>query len=281
MANQRPEDRYIQVGNIKTRYWTSGDGPSTAILLHGLGGYVENWEDNIAALAQGRRVYALDLAGFGRSDKPKVEYTIQFLVKFVRDFMTVLNIDQATLIGASLGGAIALQFALQYPQQVEKLVLSASAGLGKEVSILLRILTLPVLGNVLARPSRDGSAQLMKEILYDPHLITDEWVDEDYEISSLPGAQRSLLNALRTLSNILGVRSEVYQPILDRLGEIEVPALVIWGAQDRILPVAHAHQAMKRLPHARLHILEPCGHLPNVERVDEFNALVLDFLSDG
>ena len=281
MLTQRPEDRYIQVGDIRTRYWTLGDAPSTAILVHGLGGYLENWLDNIAALAQVRRVYALDLAGFGRSDKPKVEYTIQYLAEFVRDFMGVQDIHQATLIGESMGGAIALQFALQYPQMVDKLVLADSAGLGKEVSIYLRIMTLPVLGNVFSRPSREGSAQLMKEIFYDSNLITDKWVDEDYEMSSLPGAQRSLLNVLRTSCNIWGIKSEVYQPILNRLGEIEVPTMVIWGAQDRILPVAHAHQAAKRLPDARLHIFDPCGHLPNIERADEFNTLVLDFLSNG
>ena len=281
MAKGRPQDRYIQVGNVRTRYWASGEGDSTGILLHGLGGYIENWEENIAALAQVRRVYALDLPGFGRSDKPRVEYTIQYLAEFVKDFMIAQDIDQATLIGESLGGAIALQFVLQYPQLVEKLVLAASGGLGKEVSIYLRIMTLPVLGNVLARPSREGSAQLMKEIFYDGNLITDEWVDEDYEMSSLPGARRSLLSALRTSCNLWGVRSEVYKPVLNRLGEIAVPTLVIWGAQDRILPVAHAHRAVERLPNARLHIFDSCGHLPNIERAGEFNELVAGFLSMG
>jgi pimeloyl-ACP methyl ester carboxylesterase len=281
MAKGRPQDRYIQVGNIRTRYWALGEGDSTGILLHGLGGYIENWEDNIAALSQSSRVYALDLAGFGRSDKPRVDYTIRYLTEFVRDFMVAQDIDQATLIGESLGGAIALQFVLQYPQLVEKLVLAASGGLGKEVSIYLRIMTLPVLGNVLARPSREGSAQLMKEIFYDGNLITDEWVDEDYEMSSLPGAQRSLLSALRTSCNLWGIRSEIYQPILNRLGEIEVPTLVIWGAQDRILPIAHAHRAAEGLPNARLHIFDLCGHLPNIERADEFNELVASFLSVG
>jgi pimeloyl-ACP methyl ester carboxylesterase len=281
MLNHRPEDQYIQVGDIRTRYWALGDGPSTAVLLHGLGGYLENWEDNLSALAQSRRVYALDMAGFGRSDKPQVEYTIQYLAEFVREFMLVQQINRAALIGESLGGAVALQLTLQHPQLVEKLVLAASAGLGKDVSIYLRMMTLPILGNVLARPSREGSVQLMKEIFYDRNLITDEWIDEDFEMSSLPGAQRSLLSALRLSCNFWGIRSEVYQPILNRLGEIKLPTLVIWGAQDRILPVAHAHRAAESLSNARLHILDLCGHVPNIERAVEFNALVLDFLSNG
>ena len=106
-------------------------------------------------------------------------------------------------------------------------------------------------------------------------------IEEDYEISALPGAQRCKLSALRSLVNIWGVKSDVYRPILNRLEEIRVPTLIIWGAQDRLLPVAHAHLAAKRLPNARLHIFHPCGHVPNIERAQEYNALVIDFLSNG
>lgn len=279
MSKQPPKDQYIKVGNIKTRYWALGDGKSSIILLHGFGGYIEDWLDNVAALARGRKVYALDLVGFGRSDKPQVKYSIPYLTDFVQKFMVDQDIDRATLIGESMGGAIALRFALQYPNQVEKMVLAASAGFGKEVSIYFRMMSLPLLGELFARPSRKGIAQLLEQFFYNQDLITDLRIEEDYEMASLPGAQRSQLSALRSMCNIWGAKSEVYRPILDRLEEIEVPTLVIWGAQDRILPVAHAHQA-KRLPNARVHILDSCGHVPNIERAKEFNALVTDFLSN-
>ena len=281
MSKQLPKDQYVQVGNIRTRFWALGDGESPAILLHGLGGYLENWEDNVAAIAQSRRVYALDLVGFGRSDKPHVKYSIPYLTEFVHEFMIVQDIDRTALIGESMGGAIALQFALQYPQLVEKMVLAASVGFGKEVSIYLRIMSLPILGDMFTRPSREGTAQLLRQLFHDQDLITDDWIEEDFEMSSLQGAQRCLLSALRSMGNIWGVRSVVYQQILNRLEVIEVPTLVIWGAQDRILPVRHAHQAVKRLPNARIHIFDSCGHVPNIERAEEFNALVLDFLSNG
>jgi 4,5:9,10-diseco-3-hydroxy-5,9,17-trioxoandrosta-1(10),2-diene-4-oate hydrolase len=279
MSKQLPKDQYVKVGNIETRYWDLGDGKPSIILLHGLGGYLENWEDNIGALAQGSRVYALDLVGFGRSDKPQVEYSIPYLTEFVQEFMVVQDIDRVTLIGESMGGAIALRFALQYPNQVEKMVLAASAGFGKEISIYLRVMSLPLLGELFARPSRKGFTQFLEQCVHNTDLITDQWIEEGYEMASLPGAQRSLLSTLRSICNIWGVKSEAYRPILDRLEEIEVPTLVIWGAQDRILPAAHAHQA-KRLPDARVHILESCGHIPNIERAKEFNALVTDFLSN-
>jgi len=204
MSKQPPKDQYVEVGNIRTRYWALGDGKSSAILLHGFGGYIENWEDNVAALAQGRRVYALDLVGFGRSDKPQVGYSIPYLTEFVQEFMIVQDVDRAALIGESMGGAIALRFALQYPHKVEKMVLAASAGLGKEVSIYFRMMSLPILGELSARPSRKGSAQLLRQLFHDQDLITDQWIEEHYEMSSLPGAQRCLLSALRSTCNFWG-----------------------------------------------------------------------------
>jgi pimeloyl-ACP methyl ester carboxylesterase len=279
-SKQPPKDQYVEVGNIRTRYWALGDGKSSAILLHGLGGYIEEWEDNVAALAQDRRVYALDLVGFGRSDKPQVRYSIPYLTEFVQEFMIVQDVDRTALIGVSMGGAIALRFALQYPHKVEKMVLAASAGLGTEISIYLRMMSLPILGELAARPSRKGTIQILRLIFQDQDLITDQWIEEGYAMSSLPGVQRCLLSALRSMCTIWGVRNDAFRPILDRLEEIEIPTLIIWGAQDRILPATHAHQAAKRLPNARVHIFDPCGHVPNRERAEEFNALVTDFLSN-
>jgi pimeloyl-ACP methyl ester carboxylesterase len=281
MSEQRMKDQYIQVGNIKTRYWTLGDGKSTVILIHGCGGCIEIWKDNVTALAQGRKVYALDLPGFGRSDKPHVRFSTPYFTEFLKEFMIVQDVDKSTLIGSSMGGVISLQFALQYPHQVEKMILADSVGLGKELSISLRIATLPILGEWLTRPSRKEAAQFARMLFYNQDLITDQMVEQGYEMVSLPGAQRCLLSAHRYMYNIWGVKSDVYHPILDHLEEIKAPTLVIWGAQDRLLPVAHAYLAPQRLPNAKLHIFNPCGHMPNMERAEEFNSLVIDFLSDG
>ena len=166
MFEQQLKDQFIKVGNIKTRYWALGDGKSTAILVHGLGGHIENWEDNIAALAQGRRVYALDLAGFGRSDKPQIRFSIPYFTEFVKEFMIVQDVDKAALIGESMGGAIVLQFALQYPHQVDKMVLVDSVGLGKEMEIYMRIGSLPILGELFTRPSRKGSALQSRRLFF-------------------------------------------------------------------------------------------------------------------
>jgi 4,5:9,10-diseco-3-hydroxy-5,9,17-trioxoandrosta-1(10),2-diene-4-oate hydrolase len=256
-----------------------GTGTPPLILIHGLGGYLENWEPNVPALAQARRVYAVDLVGFGRSDKPQVDYSIPYFVAFIKDFMSTLGIEQAVLVGESMGGAIALRTILKYPHLVDKLVLAASAGFGRELTPVLRMMSLPLLGEYLSRPSREGKERLYKMVFHNPDIIQEEWIDLGTELAALPGAQQSLLRTTRALCNLWGVKPETYRPILDRLETIAVPALIIWGIEDRFIPVAHAHTAARLLPNATLKILDNCGHIPNVECPDTFNQAVLDFLA--
>ena len=257
-----------------------GVGNSYAILVHGLGGHIEDWEPNIAALAWGRQVFALDLVGFGRSDKPAGRHSIPFLVEFVNDFMTVKGIPTATLIGESLGGAIALRFALERPDQVEKLVLVDCVGFGRNASLSLRLPTLPILGELLTRPGRAASARSLRRSLHDPAAVTQARVDQDYELSSLPDAQASLLSTLRASANLWGFKSETYRPVLDHGREIRMPTLIIWGAEDRTLPLALGRRGAQILPNAQLHIFDDCGHEPNKEQPEQFNQLVKDFLDD-
>ena len=278
MLGQTPPDRYICVGQINTRYWTVGDKGTTVILLHGIGSCVETWMWNISVLAQYHQVYAVDLAGSGRSDKPPATYSLTYLAQFVRSFMDALGIERASLVGSSLGGGVALQFALNFPPQVEKLVLVNSLGLGKEIELTLRLATLPFVGRLLS-PSRSGTALVLKQSVYDPNIIPDEWVELYYQIATLPGAWKALLALINANIDLFGVRTEVYQVIVSRLATVTAPTLVLWGRQDRVLPVAHAQVATNGLPNARLHIFDPCGHWSQVERSEEFNALVLEFLA--
>ncbi len=281
MRNNRPEDRYIQVGDVKTRSWMQGSGGSWTLLLHGLGGYVENWESNIEKLASGRRVCAVDMVGFGRSDKPVAAYSIAYLARFVNDFMEAVGIPKAAVIGESLGGGVALRLALDHPDRVEKLVLADSVGFGREVSLYLRVPTLPIVGEIFTRPSRKGSAEMLRQCVANQDLVTDDWIELDYELSMLPGAQASLLRALRASANIWGCRSETYRPFLGNGSALKAPILLIWGAQDQILPVAQGKRALQALPNARLEIFDPCGHVPNIDCAEAFNRVVGEFLQAG
>ena len=278
MFTQKPQDQYIKVGQINIRFWASGDEGAAVILLHGLGGSVEHWEHNINALAQLHRVYALDWVGFGRSDKPPITPSYSLAAQFLSDFMEVQHIERASLIGNSMGGGVTLQFAIQFSDKVSKLVLVASAGLGKELGVFLRLVSLPLIGEFLTRPSRKGIVQLWKNIVYDPTLITDELVESFYQMAALPGAQKSLLSALRSGVNLFGQHTDIIRSIINNLGTITAPTLVIWGQQDGIIPVAHIYVAQEKIPHAEVQILDYCGHLPQFECPNEFNAIVQEFL---
>ncbi len=275
-----PPDKYIRIGDINTRYWSEGEKGSPVIFVHGLGASAEIWMHNVSAIAEEHRVYVPDLVGFGLTDKPEVTYSPTFMAAFINDFMTALSINRACLVGNSLGGGLALQYTLQFPGKVEKLVLVDSAGFGREMAFIMRLATIPLVGEMMMQPSRMGMAFVLKRCVYDQAVITDDLVDLYYKLDSSPEARMSILSVLRSSATIFGGSADVLDPIIKNLGNIGVPTLIIWGRQDRILPFKHACFAAEKLPNARLHIFDQCGHMPNFERPQEFNDLVLNFLND-
>ena len=278
MSIQLPQDRYVKVGNINTRYWAEGDKGPAVLLVHGLGGSVENWALNIGPLSRHHRVYAVDLPGFGRSDKTPLIRSILDLVRFIGDFMEVLEIEKASLAGNSLGGGLVLYLNIQFPHKVEKLCLVDNAGMGSELILDLRLMTIPLLGELLTRPSRKGTAALLKKIVYDPAIVTDDIVTLGYNLFTLPGARKALLKTTRAGITIRGQRGDLVKYLQDNIGSVTAPVLTVWGKQDRIIPLAHAYKCHECLPDSELHVLDNCGHMPQFEHPDEFNRLLLDFL---
>ncbi len=275
-----PQDRYVKVGNINIRFWAKGDKGAAVLLIHGLGGSVENWQSNIDAFAEKFRVYALDLPGFGRSDKPNAPYSVPYLAGFIPEFLATQGIKKANIIGNSLGGAIAVHFASAYPSMAEKLVLVDPAGYGTESHIVLRLITVPSLGEVLIRPSRKGTTKMLTTLLYDPSVVTKEMIDFGLEIAGLPGYGRSFLATARSVLTIRGAKDAFVKSTLDRSRQVGCPTLVIWGKEDRLLPLEHGYNAIGAIPKARLHLIDACGHCPQIEQPEAFNATLLSFLSD-
>lgn len=280
MSWELPHDRFIKVGNVNTRYWEAGDKGSVVLLVHGLGGFIENWEKNIVALAGSHRVYAMDLPGFGRSDKSPLTRDLMVLVPFISNFMVALGIEKASLIGNSLGGGLVLQFAIDFPEKVDKLVLVDSAGMGKGVIADFKLCSLPFIGELLIRPTPASTGKLWRKCVFDPEVITPGVIDVSYRLASQPGAREALLATLRAGINLLGQRGDLVRDLLGSLEKINRPVLVTWGKQDRIIPPAHALIAKEKIPGARLELFDRCGHLPMFEYPEKFNKLVLDFLSD-
>ena len=279
MQSEWPQDQYTKVGSISTRYWALGRG-TIVILLHGGGASVEFWLDNLTAVAQSHRVFAVDMIGSGRSDKPFVSYSLTDQAQFIKDFMDICQIRRASLVGNSMGGGVALQFVLMFPERVEKLVLVNSFGFGKQIDFFSRLVALPLIDKFswLLRPTRKSVAFAVKPVVYDSSVIADEWLERIYQLAVLPGALNALIKLAQTNLNVFGVRSEIFSPIINQLSKITAPTLVIWGQQDPVLPVAHAYIAAQGLANARLHIFERCGHFPQIEHSEEFNQIVLEFL---
>ncbi len=275
-----PADQYTTVRGIRTRYWTSGQGGTPILLIHGLGGSVESWIRNVQALGEHHLVYAPDLPGFGRAEKViSAPRTFATFAEFIRAFMDQEGIDKAHLVGSSMGGGVSLQFAIDFPERLDKLVLVASAGMGEsKPHRFYRLAALPLIGEWLTRPSREGAAESWRVCLYNPELLTDELVDRAYELYSLPGASRAFLATTRALLGPLGPRDAVLRPIREGLATITAPTLIVWGREDEVLPVSGAYAGAECIANARLHIFERCGHLPHFEFAEEFNALLSDFL---
>jgi pimeloyl-ACP methyl ester carboxylesterase len=280
MSRDLPKDLFTSVNGIRTRYWTAGENGSTVVLIHGLSSFIESWMYNIVPLAERHRVYAMDLLGFGQTDKTPLVHDMKDLVRFIHGFMETLHLASASLIGNSLGGGLALQFILDYPEKVEKLVLVDNAEMGREICTDFKACALPLLNGLYTRKSNNGLPRLMKPLIHNPLVISEEFYKVSRKYNTADGAVKALLSALTAGINFFGQKSKITRPLLEKLPVVKAPTLVIWGKQDQIIPVSHAQIAASRIPGARLEIFENCGHMPQFEQPDKFNKLVLGFLEE-
>jgi pimeloyl-ACP methyl ester carboxylesterase len=266
----------IVVHGARVNYVEIGEG-SPVVLIHGLSGCWQNWLENIPHLARRHRVIALDLAGFGESELPQEEISIPGYGRFVDAFLGEIGVERGALIGNSMGGFIAAETAISHPSRVDKLVLVSAAGLmrvgHRREAALGRAARMfhPAAAAVLARrESLIKRPGLRRRILYGvvryPHRIEPELI---YEVASGAG-KPGFMAALEAI---------VKYDFRERLTEISVPTLIVWGSKDRIVPVAGAYEYEELIPDSRRVIFEQTGHLAMVERPARFNQLVEEFLN--
>ncbi|HPI93328.1 MAG TPA: alpha/beta fold hydrolase [Deltaproteobacteria bacterium] len=272
-------DQYITVGALKTRYVCAGEQGKDLVFIHGFGTSLEIWEKNIGELSKRHRVWAFDIPGFGYSDLNGFPDYLPTMTQFLKGFLDTLKIEKATLAGLSLGGAISMKFAIDYPRSVENLILVDSGGLGTDLPLSMRIASLPYLGELLTRPSKKMVRAFLTPLVYDPALLDEAWLDFYAEIYARPGFHASFMRALRAICNLSGPRIELLNQIRSRINEITAPTLILWGRQDASFPPDHAYFARDRIANSRIHLFEECGHMPNFEKPDEFNRVILEFLS--
>ena len=261
-------------------YRIAGEGPAI-VLIHGMAGCSRTWRDVMPLLARDYTVIAPDLLGHGRSAKPHGDYSLGAYASGLRDLIAgALGVERATLVGQSLGGGVAMQLAYQYPELCERLVLVGSGGLGREVSWILRLLTLPAaeyaMPLLFPRFLRDRgnrvSAFLHDRGIHAPH-VAEMW--RAYASLAEPENRRAFHRTLRAVVDPGGQTVSA----TDRLYlAAAVPTLIAWGDRDDIIPVEHAHRAHEQMPGSRLEIFTGAGHFLHAEQPAKFAAVLGDFI---
>jgi pimeloyl-ACP methyl ester carboxylesterase len=261
--------RQVQIFGQKIYYLEAGSGPAV-ILLHGLGGDNGNWRMTVPALASRFHVFAPDQIGFGQSDKPLINYRVATLVDFLNAFYQKVGIAKATLVGNSLGGWVAMNFALQYPNKVNRLVLVDSAGYSFKRTGGVAPAREVLLG--LNPSCLAGTKQLMAVVFHNKAYSTDE-VAEQVFTEHLRKNDGYTINSF--VDSIL--RGE---DIVDgRLGALKTPTLILWGRDDELVPLAAAKALAEDIAGSQTVVLDDCGHVPQMECAAPFNDALLKYLS--
>lgn len=270
-----PEGRYAELANgYRIHYVDQGEGPAV-VFLHGSGAGASghsNFKQNYPQMAErGYRVIVPDLIGYGLSDKPEdVDYPLDFFVSCVKQALDAIGLERYTLVGNSLGGAIAIKFALDYPDNVDKLILMAPGGVEEQADYF----TMPgmaIMAEVFMSPE-PITPERMKHfissaLVHDAAVVTDDLVKERYEVFQTMNKQ---VMASMSVPNMT-----------ERLADIHCPCLVFWGINEKMMPETGIMKLAKHLPQVRVVLVSDCGHWVMVEHADLFNRYCMDFLQHG
>ena len=288
MPDRSDSEGFITLPSTARVYYTRRGRGEPVVLLHGIAHSAQAWDSVLPALAERYEVVAIDLPGCGRSDKPDTDYSLGAQATAVRYVLDSLGFDLVTVIGHSLGGGIAMTLAYQYPERVGRLGLVATAGLGRDLHPLFRMATLPVAPERVMRLLFNPRVRLPRNLLGiafsqatgDPFFHNPKRHRREFEelLEGLeePGAQRAFLSTLRSASNYAGQAISA----LDRLAVAAFPVLIVWGRYDRVFPVEHARRVRRTLPHARIVVIDNCGHFPQLEATRTFTRVLLRWLDE-
>lgn len=261
----------VTVMTFKLHYLEAGQGPPV-VLLHGLGGDGSRWGPNIGPLAKDFHVFALDQIGFGQSDKPLANYHTGMLAEFLAGFLKAVGVPKASLVGNSMGAGVALYMAVHYPQMVDKIVLADGGGYrsphpGPRPAPTAADLHRRAIQNSV---TREETREFFRIMFHNKSLVTDQMVDVQ-----LPMRLRSAFAISKIQESGekgLGSLSEA------EVGGVKAPTLILWGKYDELANPAGADRLERAIPGAKKIMIDDCGHMPQLEKADEFNRLVREFL---
>jgi pimeloyl-ACP methyl ester carboxylesterase len=274
------ERREITLHGHRVTYTAAGTKGPVVLLLHGIAGSSRTWDAVLPTLARTARVVAPDLLGHGESAKPRGDYSLGAYASGVRDLLTALGHDAATVVGHSLGGGVAMQFAYQFPERCERLVLVDSGGLGREVTPFLRAVTLPgaevVLPVIAHRRVLDVARHIGRFTRWIPTRPAMNEIGRGYGSLVDTHARAAFVHTARSVMDVGGQRVDAS----DRLYlATELPTFVVWGGRDSFIPVAHARHFADLVPTARVEVFENAGHFPHVDEPLRFANVLADFLA--
>ena len=271
----------IDLHGHRAIYRIAGSGPPV-VLIHGMVNSSRHWEAVALRLARDYTVVAPDLLGHGDSATPRGDYSLGAHAASIRDLLTAIGIDRATIVGHSLGGGVAMQFFYQFPQRTERLVLVSSGGLGAEVSPLLRSAAIPGFAGVLAlaaHPRVIGGLAHAGARLRERGSrvgVSVQAVARALRPLERPGAREAFLQTLRAVIDVKGQRVSAR----DRLYLLDsVPTLVVWGERDNTIPLEHGLETHRAVPHSRFETLPGAAHFPHLEDPDGLADVLADFLA--
>ena len=270
-------DRFMEVMGVRVRYRIEGSG-LPVILIHGIGAFLEVFNWTVPAMRERFTTIAFDYPGFGQSDPLEAAFSPEGAASVTLAFMDAIGVQRAALIGSSLGGAIATVTAGVNPQRVTALVLAAPGGFGEGLNLLMRLQTVPVLGDGLVALAGRYPRLALRDVFADQRRIPESLVEYSRRYAARPIAVQTYKKALRASVTVRGVRPESVAQIRAAAARITTPTLIVWGDRDRIIPPDQADIAGRTIPGARVQIMKGIGHLPLVEGADAFNAAVIAFL---
>ena len=284
---QRPEDisfdelratvphveysHFAEVDGLRAHYQEKGSGP-VLLLIHGYAASTYTWKDVFEPLSQHFRVIAVDLKGFGFTSKPEGDYSRPAQAEFLAHFLDTLKVDKATLAGNSMGGEVALNFALNYPQRVDKLILVDSAGVKVNFgSLSPAFAQWPFVGPALTAVALTSDKLVrggLEKSFTDPSKISAAEVAYYHRPLQTVGGQRAAYLARRQAADF---------PVEDRIPTIKTPTLILWGAEDRLIPVEAGRKLNALINGSRLVVYERCGHIPQEEMPEKVIRDIVGF----
>lgn len=270
----------VTIHGHRRAYVKVGSGPAL-LLLHGLGCDHTTWDPVIRQLAKKYTVIAPDLLGHGQSDKPRADYSVGGYANGMRDLLTVLNIDKVTVVGHSLGGGVAMQFGYQFPERTERVILVAPGGLGPEVTPMIRAVSLPGFNEVMGLLTLPGIRHVgiagLRALSRTGMTLTHD-LDEVagiYESFRDPRARKAISHVVRA---VVDTRGQLVTMVDRAYLTQAMPMLIIWGNEDRVIPVKHARTASAVAPGAVVEVLGNSGHFPHKDHPERFVKIVNDFI---